>query len=221
MLRSANSSAIARGIGSKFTFREADIAKQPLRGTYDVVIANQCLHHFVALEAIFDKIYASLIRGGLFLTSDVIGRNGHQLWPEALVEVESIWNRLADKYKYDKTQGKVSRRFINYNHANVGFEGIRAQDVLPLLVERFEFEVFAPYACIIMPFVERRFGWNFDRENETDRKFIDEVTARDEVLLASGKVKPTQLLARMSNVPPSSLITTAKVSIRDCVRTPG
>ena len=220
MLRSAAAEAARLDVDHIFTFVEGDVAKLKLRDNYDVIIANQCLHHFVALEAIFDNIHASLVRGGWFVTSDAIGRNGHQLWPEALQEVVELWETLPRRCKYDRTLGRAGDKFVNYNHANVGFEGIRAQDVLRLLIERFEFDVFAPHACIVLPFVERRFGWNFDAKQESDRQFIDRVARRDEALLTAGKVKPTQLLARMTNIPVGELVTTSRLSPQDCLRPP-
>ena len=42
------------------------------------------------------------------------------------------------------------------------FEGIRAQDILPLLVERFTFDEFIGFGNVIDPFVDRSFGPNFD-----------------------------------------------------------
>ena len=220
MLRTAAAEAAKLGIESKFAFVQKDIARFKAVEKYDVVIANQCLHHFVALEAAFDSIRASMSEGGSFITSDVIGRNGHQLWPEAVEEVLELWQTLPSRYKYDRTLGRLSEAYVNYNHANVGFEGIRAQDILPLLIERFEFEVFAPHACIILPFVERRFGWNFNIDEQSDRDFIDRVAMRDETLLASGKLKPTQLLARMSSAPVRDYVSTCVFSPRDCIRWP-
>jgi hypothetical protein len=102
---------------------------------------------------------------------------------------------LPSKYKFDRASGRVEGVFINYNHANVSFEGIRAQDILPLLLERFHFSMFAGYACIVIPFIDRRFGWNFSVENDYDREFIDRVAERDEWLLRQGLLKPTQMLA--------------------------
>src|SRR5262249_25242614 len=39
-------------------------------GRYDAIMANQSLHHVVALEHLFDAIQAGLTDDGLFLTSD-------------------------------------------------------------------------------------------------------------------------------------------------------
>ena len=44
---------------------------------YDAVIANQSLHHVTNLEGLFDAIRHSLHPTGVFVTSDMIGRNGH------------------------------------------------------------------------------------------------------------------------------------------------
>jgi hypothetical protein len=51
------------------------------------------------------------------------------------------------------------------------FEGIRSQDILPLLLEYFHFEVFIPYGNVIDPFIDRTFGPNFDSSREWDRDF--------------------------------------------------
>ena len=77
------------------------------------------------------------------------------------------------------------------------FKGIRAQDILPLLVERFEFDLFVPFANVIDPFVDVSFGHNFDPNGEWDRAFIDRVHARDEYELRRGAIKPTHMFAVM------------------------
>ncbi len=201
MLEAASGLADRAGVRAHFEFVAADVG-QPVAGErFDIVIANECLHHFVELERIFDAIHGGLADDGVFLTADVIGRNGHQLWPEALVEVERFWDRLPDAYRFDRSTGVRSRGYRDYDHSGVGFEGIRAQDILRLLVERFHFEVFAAHTCIVLPFVERRFGWNFDPSREFDTRFIDAVAERDALLLASGQVKPTQLVAAMRKTP--------------------
>ncbi|MEO8673178.1 MAG: class I SAM-dependent methyltransferase, partial [Tahibacter sp.] len=78
-----------------------------------------------------------------------------------------------------------------------GFEGIRAQDILPLAMQRFGFDFFLGYGNIIDPFVDRSFGPHFDAENELDRSFIDRVHARDEAEIFAGNIKPTHMFAVM------------------------
>jgi SAM-dependent methyltransferase len=198
MLAEAAARSKANMISDSFEFIKADLNAYDVSRTFDVVVANQCLHHVVEIGALLKNIRRCLAPEGVFLVSDIIGRNGHQLWPEALHEVEKIWASLPKKYKIDKTLGGYSDKFVNYDHSDVGFEGIHAQEILPLLIDLFVFELIIPYGCIILPFVERRFGWNFDPDLDEDKTIIDEIAQRDEHLIQAGVVKPTQLVASLS-----------------------
>lgn len=221
LLADAQFAAAKVGMAESFDFVQQDVAQ--LRADpawrFDIVIANQCLHHFLELEHALDFIAASLTEEGAFLTCDVIGRNGHQLWPEALEEVQRIWRTLPRHLRRDRTRGGHAAEYVDYNHADVGFEGIRAQDILPALLQRFHFEVFCPWGGIMLPFIERRFGWNYDPQRAEDRAIIDAIAGRDAQLLAEGKVKPTQLVAsmRLQPVPLRAMFPHAP---KDCVRMP-
>jgi hypothetical protein len=72
---------------------------------------------------------------------------------------------------------------------------VRAQDILPLLIQRFEFHLFFPFGNPIDPFIDRTFGPNFDRSRRSDRAFIDEVQERDARELAAGNLKPAHMIA--------------------------
>lgn len=218
LLQAGQRAAQAAGVADHFVFEVADINRYRPRQRFDVILANQCLHHFVELETIFDNIHAALTDDGVFATSDVIGRNGHQLWPEALAELLVFWHELPQRQRYDRVLRRISTDYVDYNHASVSFEGIRAQDILRLLVERFEFEVFAPYACIALPLVERRFGANFDAGDPADRAFVDRLAQREQALLEAGTVKPTQLIAALRKRAIAALRTTTRFSPADCIR---
>jgi SAM-dependent methyltransferase len=164
---------------------------------YHAVIANQSLHHVVELEALFDAVRGSLVADGAFIVSDMIGRNGHQRWPEALEIVRQFWSELPEPYKRNRLLGRQESEFLDWDSSQDGFEGIRAQDVLPLLVERFGFELFFGFANVIDPFVGRAFGPNFDAGGAWDRAFIDRVHERDQTSLLLGHVTPTHMLAVM------------------------
>ena len=171
---------------------------QPAR-PYDAVIANQSLHHVLALEHLFDAIASAITpTEGALITSDMIGRNGHQRWPEALSIVEEYWKTLPEKYKVNRQLKRLESDFVNWDCSIDGFEGIRAQDIMPLLSKRFHFDLFVPFANVIAPFVDRSFGHNFDVNSEVDRAFIDQVHARDDSEIRSGRIKPTQMFAVLS-----------------------
>ena len=61
----------------------------------DLCMANQSLHRFVELETLFDTIRDAIGSIGLSVVPDMIGRNGHMRWPEALEPVQKIPGRVA------------------------------------------------------------------------------------------------------------------------------
>lgn len=188
-------------------------------GRYAAIMANQSLHHVVNLEGLFGAVEAALEPAGRFLTSDMIGRNGHMRWPEALAIVQEFWNELPADYRYNVQLKRHEERFENWDCSGEGFEGIRAQDILRLLVDRFDFELFIPYANAIDPFVDRSFGPHFDADSAHDRAFIDRVHARDEAAINAGNITPTHMVAVMRRRPYSGeQRIVGKRKPRECVR---
>jgi SAM-dependent methyltransferase len=187
----------SQGIANHFRFVNADFNRWKPAETCDVVIANQSLHHVTNLEGLFDAIHEAIGDDGIFVTSDMIGRNGHRRWPEALAIVQEFWQELPTAYRYNRQLHRNETRFGNWDCAAEGFEGIRAQDILPLALAKFGFDMFLAYGNLIDPFVDRSFGPNFDAEKDWDRDFIDRVHARDEAEMLAGTISPTHMLAVM------------------------
>jgi SAM-dependent methyltransferase len=167
------------------------------RGTTDVVMANQSLHHVLELEHLFDAVHEAIGPDGVFLTCDMIGRNGHQRWPEARQAIDDIWADLPDRYRYNLQLRRHESRFLDWDCSVSGFEGIRAQDILPLLIERFAFDTFLAWGNIIDVFVDRSFGHHFDVDADDDRARIDRIHAIDDAGIDAGRWKPTHLTAVM------------------------
>jgi SAM-dependent methyltransferase len=197
MLQRGREMAEREGVLDCLVFSEADFNKwQPTR-RYAGVMANQSLHHVLNLEGLFDAVRSALHPDGYFITHDIIGRNGHMRWPEALVEVQRYWQELPDEYRFNRSLQQQENEYVNWDCSSEGFEGIRAQDILPLLLQRFEFRLFIGFANVIDVFVDRAFGHNFDTTQEWDRAFIDRVHAFDEDAIRAGTLTPTHMLAVM------------------------
>jgi ubiquinone/menaquinone biosynthesis C-methylase UbiE len=197
MLARGKSLATEQGL-SCFVFTEADINQWRVEPrSFDVVMANHSLHHFLELEVLFDKISEALRPDGSFLTMDMIGRNGHMRWPEALDVVNRIWSFLPDRYKHNHQLNRVETVYENWDCSREGFEGIRAQDILPLLMGRFDFELFLAFGNIVDIFIDRGFGPNFREDSDQDRAIIDLIATLDEYLIDQGTVKPCHLVAAL------------------------
>lgn len=199
MLGRGKQLATESGLASHFEFTRADFNEWRPAARYDIVMANQSLHHVTELEHLFDSIASAIGERGVFITSDIIGRNGHQRWPEALTILQEFWRELPESYRYNLQLRRQEHEFLNWDCSVEGFEGIRAQDILPLLIERFGFKFFLAFGNLITPIIDRSFGHHFDAQREWDRDFIDRVHARDQAEIEAGRIKPTHMMAVMSN----------------------
>jgi SAM-dependent methyltransferase len=198
MLRRLEQSVELLGIQSFVKPRIGDFNSWNSDGLYDVIMANYSLHHVTQLEHLFAQIKLALLPHGKFLTADMIGRNGHARWPEALEIVQEYWTTLPTEKKYNYSMLETEDLYINRDASGWGFEGIRAQDILPLLVDQFHFDLFVAWGGIVDPFIDRSFGNNFDPDNIDDCSFILNLSNLNDKLLISGKIKPTQMYAVIS-----------------------
>jgi SAM-dependent methyltransferase len=195
MLERGRALAAAAGLTEQVRFVTADLNAWVPERPYAAVIANQSLHHVVGLEHLFDSVAAAIGSDGVFLVADMIGRNGHMRWPEARELVQAFWEELPRAYRYNLQLHRHERRFKDWDCSVEGFEGIRAQDILPLLVQRFGFDLFLAWGNLVDPFIDRAFGPHFDPARAWDRDFISRVHARDEEELQAGRITPTHMIA--------------------------
>ncbi|OJY75899.1 MULTISPECIES: class I SAM-dependent methyltransferase [unclassified Rhizobium] len=180
-----------------FEFVKCDVNRNiPLSG-HHFILANHCLHHFVELEAIFAWMKKSLHPRGALITSDMIGRNGHMRWPEAEKYVRRIWDTLPSEKKFDCINRVRNDQFVNFNCANGTFEGIRAQDIMPILINTLFFERFVGYGNLPDIFVDRMYGPNFSPDDSKDLALIDLLEDLNTDLIKAGVIKPTIMFATL------------------------
>jgi SAM-dependent methyltransferase len=191
----AKSAVLEAGLDRHFRFTLVDPNHWKPYRKYGIVFADQSLHECWNLEGLLDSIKRSLQADGLFLISDSIGRNLNMCWPEAMRALEPLWDELPDNYRYNRILRRLEKHFINHDGSREGFGAIRSQDILTLLLERFNFKFFFPYGNIIFVFISQSFGHNFNADAAWDKDFIDRVHARDEAGMLGGELKPCSMLA--------------------------
>lgn len=182
-------------------FREVDLTYWQPDHAYGAAFAHHSLHHIVALEHVFDKVRSGLAVGASFVISDVIGRNGHMRWPETLGLIENLWRVMPDRYKYHHLFRRQMDHYLNWDCSGESFEGIRAQDILPLLLERFSFRKMCGWGSLTDAFVDRGYGHNFNPHRREDREFIDRLWEAEIALLSIGALTPTAMIAVLSPDP--------------------
>lgn len=163
---------------------------------YNVIMANHCLHHFVELEQTFSFIFNSLADGGIFVTSDMIGRNGHMRWPECEAVLQAMWPMLNDSQKFHHQLMRLDdEKFQDHDCSGEGFEGIRAQDILHLCLDTFKPYRFFGYGGFIDLLVDRGYGPGYDANAPFDQALISFLAKLNDMMLDSGMIKPTMMAA--------------------------
>jgi hypothetical protein len=201
--------------------RQVDVNSWQPDEEYCGAMANHSLHHLVELESIFDGVRRSLGPAGVFVINDMIGRNGHMRWPEVLEVVDLLWEVLPERLKFNHQFGRLDRRFINHDCSADGFEGIRAQDILPLLLSGFRFRRFLAHGGFIDVFCDRGYGHNFDPASRPDTALIDLLHLLNDALIDNGQIKPTAMFAVLGNQPDADPVWWRHWSPDYCVRAPG
>jgi 2-polyprenyl-3-methyl-5-hydroxy-6-metoxy-1,4-benzoquinol methylase len=196
----AVAAAAAAGLSDYISFR-VETFDEIIKRQFDVFIANQVLHHIVDLERVFDCVKRSIGHDGIFLSCDMIGRNGHMLWPEALMIADRLWEGLPRKYKLNHVLNRYEGVYSNWDNSKEANEGVRAQDILPLLLRRFHFTKFFAAGNLTIALFGRHFGANFSPDEPSDRAVIDQVSRLDFDLIDIGYLKPMLMFASMSNQP--------------------
>jgi 2-polyprenyl-3-methyl-5-hydroxy-6-metoxy-1,4-benzoquinol methylase len=195
LMQAAGRHAESAGVADAMRFTTSDCNSVLGERGDDVIIVNQFFHHVEDLEVMAAGIARSLAPTGMLLTSDIVGRNGHLLWPSIEKVVQERWTRLSKRQRFDRFTNKALDRYRPENHAAYSNEGVRAQDIIRVLSDHLDFELFLTYAGTIVPFVERRIGFNFDPTSEADRAFIDSVADADRNAIARGDYPGTNMVA--------------------------
>jgi SAM-dependent methyltransferase len=220
MLERGRVLALQKGMEERIRCLPADFNQWEPDYEYDAIIACHALHHVVNLEGLFKQIHDALKPDGAFIISDMVGRNGHQRWPEAFTIVQEFWKELPQSYRFNQVLLRQEESYLNWDCSTEGFEGVRSQDILPLLLKTFHFQLFVAYGNIIDPFVDRPFGHNFDASVEWDRNFIDRVHERDEQEMLAGRIKPVHMEAVVRKQPCEAMQFHAPFTPEFCVRLP-
>jgi SAM-dependent methyltransferase len=209
----------AAGLSAKVRAIQIDLNKGfPLQARFGAVIAIDVLHHILNLEGLFQAVEDAINPDGSFIFRDVIGRNGHMRWPEVLKPLRSMWTRLPLRLRYNHMKSEPDLWFENFDCSVEGFEGIRAQDIMGLLADRFDFEQILTYGGLTDVFIDRAFGPNLDPQREEDRQFIDSLQMVEDNLAAAGSIKPTQIYAvarRRGTIDSNDLQEYARKAVRD------
>ena len=192
----AMAAAAAAGMADRLVIENCDLnTGLPGHAPIGAVMAHHTLHHIVGLEGLFDSIATRLEDEGSFVTFDMIGRNGHRRWPEVMGLIRRLWPMLPADRQYDHIFARPMPRFQDWDCAIQGFEGVRAQDILRLIAERFDAARFVAWGGLSETFLNYRTAPSFDPADATDRIFLSRIQQLESALLEARCTTPTEMAA--------------------------
>ena len=149
-------------------------------GPYDVILCVSAMHHFVELERIVDRIADNLAPGGEFWSiGEYVGRTGARLWPDAYAQANAYFRNLPEKYRFNHAYNKVDEELPNHDCSIVTFESIRSDEVLPILLGRFEAEWIDIRSTISWRLFDSTYSPNYDMTNEHDCELVQSAVHKD------------------------------------------
>ncbi|MEM8964271.1 MAG: class I SAM-dependent methyltransferase, partial [Acidobacteriota bacterium] len=177
----------AEADGLSLDFAEADLNFMTIEpGHWDLIFAHASIHHVINLEQLFDQIRGGLSTHGIFHLVEVVGQNRKLIWDEN----ERYANRLLDLLPAELTG---DQRLAVPEEVD-GMEGVRQEDILPLLRERFtaRFEhrhgAFMRFVCTHI-----HAGEALDPGNPETLAWLDMLIDADQSAVQRGVLEPLEI----------------------------
>lgn len=136
---------------------------------FDVILCVSGLHHIVELESVFAFIDVALADDGEFWSiGEAIGRNGNRLWGRDLAAANACFSALPERLRHNHHTGKIDASLPDDDYGSASFEGIRSQELLPLMLERFDPVDLYRRNCFLWRLVNQAYSRNYDMADPDD-----------------------------------------------------
>ena len=139
----AKAREIAKEQKLPLTYEVADVNFVRLpEGTFDLVVAQTCLHHILFLEHVAEQIWHSLKSDGYLWIHDFIGETQFQHDPKRVSVANDILRVLPEKLKKNRITGQLLGEIKRPEPGRLcsPFESIRSSEIVPVFHRWFTIE---------------------------------------------------------------------------------
>jgi SAM-dependent methyltransferase len=139
----AKAREVAKERGLPLTYEVADLNFVELpEKTFDLVVAQTCLHHILFLEHIAEQVWRSLKTDGYLWIHDYIGETQFQYDPKRVSIMNQILAILPEKFRKNKITGRLVTEIKRPEPGSLGspFESIRSSEIVPVFQGWFTIE---------------------------------------------------------------------------------
>jgi SAM-dependent methyltransferase len=189
----AKAREIAKEQHLPLTYEVADLnfARLPER-TFDLVVAQTCLHHILFLEHVAQQTWRSLKDSGYLWIHDFIGETQWQYDPKRVSIANKILRVLPEKLKRNRITGQLVEEIKRPEPGRLGspFESIRSSEIVPVFQRWFtvewkiEFDAFLRF--VVPPGTRAAY-----LENEDTKGLFEILILLDQLCIEEGIVQPT------------------------------
>ena len=192
-IEAARRYAEEEGLAEQVHFFTADMYHlKVLEAHYDVILAENALHHFTPLAEAIARLDRMLKPGGYFILRDFVGPSRFQWTPRQLEVVEALLTLLPEHYRTRWGTGSVKRRFYRPGRLSMLLsdpsEAAESASILPLLRLQFDNVEHHDLGGTILQLVFDDIAHHFLNDDETTQALLDLCFHTEDVLLATGVV---------------------------------
>jgi SAM-dependent methyltransferase len=200
----ATARAIAKEQGVPLTYEVADLNFLELpEKTFDLVVAQTCLHHVLFLERVAEQVWRSMKSNSSLWIHDFIGETQGQYDPKRLSIMNQILAILPEKFRKNRVNGRLIAEIKRPEpgHLASPFESIRSDEIVSVFQRWFTIEwkqEFGAFLRLVVP-VGTRAAY---LENEDTKALFEILILLDHLCIEEKIVQPTggQFLMRPRSV---------------------
>jgi SAM-dependent methyltransferase len=180
------------GLGERVRVEVADAATlAPRLVAYDVVLAEQALHHLSPLDAIVASLARMLRPGGLVFVDDFVGPIRHQWTPRQLAAANAML-RLLPESRRRMRNGRIKRAVVRPSVVRMLLtdpsEAVESSRIPAVLRRHFEILELRGYGGALLEVVLSGIAHNFVGTDPETLRLLETCFAREDAALACGEI---------------------------------
>lgn len=190
-IKLARQLAKQENLSKQINYEVADINALKLpSATYDFVVAKMSLHHFEALETVYEQVRQSLKPDGVFMFNEFIGPSRYQWTDLQLNLMNELLKLLPDHNRVSSFSGtrleRIDRPTVDEMIAMDPTEAVRSAEIVPLLGRYFEVAAFKPYGGTLLHILLTHTMHTFDLEDEDQVALLRSLFTFERTLIEHG-----------------------------------
>lgn len=177
--------------GERIRYEVQDVNRIRLEpGVYDFVVAKMALHHFEALERVFEEVRRALKPGGVFMFNEFVGPSRFQ-WTDLQLELGNrLLALLPQKNRWSEHGGAPLERLLRPTVEDMiamdPSEAVRSAEILPVLERSFEIVERKDYGGTLLHDLLTHVMASFDLEDERELSILRLIFLFERTLVEHG-----------------------------------